>query len=153
MCQPRRGASYLPATTSHCRDPHPNREPREALAGRPPRPKASGYHYRGALPHRRLLLGEFLFYSGLINWDSLIKAIVWQRRQRTTFQPLMSKGLRDKESDTVKRILTDPKIVEREYVRENWLREALKTPYEPSPEWSFLWSCISLELWLKRFWA
>lgn len=27
-------------------------------------------------------MGEFLFYSGVISWESLIKAIVWQRRQR-----------------------------------------------------------------------
>jgi len=29
-----------------------------------------------------LLFGEFLFYSGVISWEALIEAIVWQRRQR-----------------------------------------------------------------------
>jgi hypothetical protein len=42
----------------------------------------TGNTFRGALPRRRLLLGEFLYYSGFITWESLMKAIVWQRRQR-----------------------------------------------------------------------
>jgi hypothetical protein len=34
------------------------------------------------VPGRRLRLGQFLFFSGAISWQALIKAIVWQRRQR-----------------------------------------------------------------------
>ena len=34
------------------------------------------------VPKRKLLLGQFLYYSGLISWDTYIKAIAWQRRQR-----------------------------------------------------------------------
>lgn len=40
------------------------------------------YYYHHSLPRRRLLVGEFLFYSGAVSWEALIKAIVWQRRQR-----------------------------------------------------------------------
>ncbi|MCK5544170.1 MAG: molecular chaperone DnaJ, partial [Desulfobulbaceae bacterium] len=38
--------------------------------------------YRGPLPSRRLLLGHYLYYSGIINWRTIIKALVWQRTNR-----------------------------------------------------------------------
>jgi len=34
------------------------------------------------IPHRKLLFGHYLFYSGVINWQTLIKALVWQRTKR-----------------------------------------------------------------------
>jgi curved DNA-binding protein CbpA len=42
-------------------------------------------YYRGSLPRRPLFFGEFLYYSGLVPWKTLIEAIVWQRRQRPRF--------------------------------------------------------------------
>lgn len=94
-------------------------------------------------------------YSRLLQRQAMIGHLpeaVWRRAQRTTFQPLMRKGLRDKESDTVKSILNDSQIVKRQYVREDWLQEHLRMPYESTPEWAFIWNCISLELWLQRYW-
>ena len=38
--------------------------------------------YVGRIPQRKLLLGQFLYYSGHISMTTLIKAIVWQRLQR-----------------------------------------------------------------------
>ncbi|MFA6284108.1 MAG: DnaJ domain-containing protein [Desulfurivibrionaceae bacterium] len=38
--------------------------------------------YQGPLPNRRLLLGHFLYYSGLINWRTIIQALIWQRTER-----------------------------------------------------------------------
>ena len=38
--------------------------------------------YQGTLPNRRLLLGHFLYYSGLINWRTIIQALIWQRTER-----------------------------------------------------------------------
>ena len=35
--------------------------------------------YQGALPGRKLLFGHYLYYSGLIDWQTLIQALVWQR--------------------------------------------------------------------------
>jgi hypothetical protein len=67
----------------------PTRAPHRANAPPRNRPSRRGgkssppdFFYSGALPRRRLLLGEFLFYSGVISWENLIKAIVRQRRQR-----------------------------------------------------------------------
>ena len=47
----------------------------------PPRP-GPDHFYAGTLPGRKLLFGQFLYYTGLISWQTLIQAIVWQRRQR-----------------------------------------------------------------------
>ena len=45
-----------------------------------------GAHYWEAdIPDTRLLLGQFLYYAGLIPWNTLISAITWQRRQRPSF--------------------------------------------------------------------
>ncbi len=38
--------------------------------------------YSGPVPSRRLLLGHYLYYSGIINWRTIIKALVWQRTKR-----------------------------------------------------------------------
>jgi hypothetical protein len=38
--------------------------------------------WRGNLPGKKLLVGRFLYYSGIITMRSLIEAIVWQKRQR-----------------------------------------------------------------------
>lgn len=48
-------------------------------------PKSAGvsdHFFRGNLPQGNLMLGQFLYYSGLISWKTLIQAICWQRRQR-----------------------------------------------------------------------
>ena len=34
------------------------------------------------VPHRKLRIGEFLFYKQIIAWHTLIQAIVWQHRVR-----------------------------------------------------------------------
>jgi hypothetical protein len=41
-----------------------------------------GNFYKGKIPSRQLHLGQYLFYSGSISWETLIKAIIWQRSQR-----------------------------------------------------------------------
>ena len=49
---------------------------------------AAGLFYRGPLPQRPLRLAEYLYYKGLISWQSLIEAIVWQRKGRPKFGEL-----------------------------------------------------------------
>lgn len=46
------------------------------------------HFYSGGVPRGNLLLGQFLYYSGLISWRTLIDAICWQRRQRPLFGQL-----------------------------------------------------------------
>ena len=48
-------------------------------------PKNKYHHdhfYTGNIPQGNLMFGQFLYYSGLISWRTLIEAICWQRRQR-----------------------------------------------------------------------
>ena len=40
------------------------------------------YFFTGYIPRRKLLIGQFLFYSGCISWNTFINAITWQKRQR-----------------------------------------------------------------------
>ena len=35
-----------------------------------------------AIPARKLLFGHFLFYAGVTNWQTIVKALVWQRTGR-----------------------------------------------------------------------
>ncbi|MDZ7641900.1 MAG: DnaJ domain-containing protein [Desulfurivibrio sp.] len=38
--------------------------------------------YQGPMPERRLLLGHFLYYSGIATWRTIVQALLWQRGQR-----------------------------------------------------------------------
>jgi hypothetical protein len=60
----------------------PRPKARPMRAGHEEPPQQRGNFYRGSIPSRKLPLGQFLFYSGEIPWEALIKAIVWQRNQR-----------------------------------------------------------------------
>ncbi len=42
----------------------------------------TGNNQYGSLPPRKLLFGHYLYYSGLIDWQTLIRALVWQRSQQ-----------------------------------------------------------------------
>lgn len=53
---------------------------------------ASGI-YSGQMPQIELLIGRFMYYSSLISWDTLIKALAWQKRQYPLIGQLaISKG-------------------------------------------------------------
>ncbi len=53
--------------------------------------RVSDRYFTGIMPRRELLIGQFLYYSGLISWNTLNQAIVWQRRQR----PIIGKIAQD----------------------------------------------------------
>ncbi|MGA3209087.1 MAG: J domain-containing protein [Syntrophales bacterium] len=42
----------------------------------------SEHLWQGGLPRKQLLLGRFLYYSGIISMKNLIEAIVWQKSKR-----------------------------------------------------------------------
>lgn len=42
----------------------------------------SNHFYKGTIPERKLLIVQYLYYSGLISWKTFFDAIYWQRRQR-----------------------------------------------------------------------
>jgi len=47
-----------------------------------PRDKQDGSSFKGKVPDRKCLFGRFLYYNGLITYQELIEAIVWQKVQR-----------------------------------------------------------------------
>jgi len=44
-----------------------------------------------SIPSRPLLFGHYLYYSGIANWQTIIKAIVWQRTERPKIGELARK--------------------------------------------------------------
>jgi hypothetical protein len=51
----------------------------------PPKRHSKDHFYTGKLPEYELKFGQFVYYSGQISWRMLIRAIVWQKRQRPLF--------------------------------------------------------------------
>lgn len=39
-------------------------------------------YYQGAIPQRKLRFAEYLYYKGLMDWNTLISSLVWQSRNR-----------------------------------------------------------------------
>lgn len=77
---------------------------------------------------------------------------VRERRHKTRLLALLERGLREREQATVHDILAQPEIVRREFVRAEWLQQALTFGSDWPQNRAFLWLCLSLELWLQRFW-
>ena len=80
----------------------------------------SDRYFTGSIPRRELLIGQFLYYSGLISWNTLNQAIVWQRRQR----PIIGKIALDwgiLTSEEIQRILKERNYKDHfgEYARRN----------------------------------
>jgi hypothetical protein len=89
--------------------------------------KDSGHFYKGYIPKRKLLIGQFLYYSGIISWITLSKAIVWQRKQR----PLIGQIARNwgmLSTDDIKEILTGRSY--KEYFGEYARRKGYITHFE-----------------------
>ena len=72
----------------------------------------SDHFYKGGFPKGSLMIGQFLYFSGLISWRTLIEAICWQRRQRPQIgQIAIAWGIIS--SHDVIRILTDRTLNEK----------------------------------------
>jgi asparagine synthase (glutamine-hydrolysing) len=77
---------------------------------------------------------------------------ILERAQPTSFEALWDRGLREREPRTVEELLTNSQIVNRGYVRAGWLQDELYSGRPWAEDGFLLWLCISLELWLRRFW-
>ena len=77
---------------------------------------------------------------------------ICERRRRTVFLPLMKKGVVEKEKHVVDNLLNDPLILQKKYVRQEWLQERVSGDQRWTNEENayFLWKCLSLELWLRK---
>ena len=70
------------------------------------------HFYRGTVPRRNLMLGQFLYYSGAISWRMLIDAISWQRSLRPAIGQIALQSGILKHNDVV-RILTERRLNEK----------------------------------------
>jgi asparagine synthase (glutamine-hydrolysing) len=74
---------------------------------------------------------------------------VCERDRKTTFTPLLAKGLLKKERSRVRDLVQDPLIVRQGWVRADWLKEQV----EAGSHWAGggypLSNCLHLELWLR----
>ena len=62
--------------------------------------------YKGNVPKRELLIGQFLYYSGIIPWKTLCDAVFWQRKQRPIIGKIaLNWGILS--SDDIRRIMTE----------------------------------------------
>ncbi len=68
--------------------------------------------YTGDIPKRHLLIGQFLYYSGIISWKTLIDAMVWQKRQRLVIGQIALKWRKLSEHE-IQKILMDRNFGER----------------------------------------
>ena len=76
------------------------------------RRSAVDHFYRGPIPRRNLMLGQYLYYTGYISWRMLIEAISWQRTLRPCIgQIAMQSGILT-QRDVVS-ILTERRLEER----------------------------------------
>jgi hypothetical protein len=88
---------------------------------------ASDRFYNGNVPKRELLIGQFLYYSGLISWKTLCDAVYWQRKQRPVIGKIaLNWGILS--SEDIRRILTERSYKDKfgEYA----LRNGFITHYE-----------------------
>ena len=100
-----------------------------------------GTHYWEAdIPDTRLLFGQFVYYAGLIPWNTLISAITWQRLQRPSFGKIakMWDYLTD---DEIKEIIASRAMGEK--LGESALRQGYLTHYQRS-------AVIGFQKWLQR---
>lgn len=78
-----------------------------------------GKFFTGPLPARRLMLGQFLYYSGHISWDDFIQALIWQKRQRPPMGRIALKWGFLNPDDI-------PKILRHRHLREKFGQSALR---------------------------
>ncbi|QBH14041.1 hypothetical protein EYB58_14585 [Desulfobacter hydrogenophilus] len=93
----------------------PERRPGYRKPAKKPNPYSEKDHFysnKGTVPKRKLLIGQYLYYSGYISWNTLIKIIVRQRRDRPPIGQIATNwGLID--SDQLQYILANRKFSEK----------------------------------------
>ena len=66
-------------------------------------PPQADFFFTGSLPRTRLRIGQFLFYRQKISWWTVVRAMVWQQRNRPRLGDLAQKcsWLDDREAQTI----------------------------------------------------
>jgi hypothetical protein len=109
--------------------PKAGKQSREKGFNKNSRTKAANSFFYKNVPKRHLRIGEFLYYAGIIPWESLISAITSQRKERRRIGEIASRWgwLSKKQVDTLLRY-KEP----RERLGDMLLRNNLITPFQLS---------------------
>jgi asparagine synthase (glutamine-hydrolysing) len=79
----------------------------------------------------------------------VLPPLVYQRREKASFDSLLREGLLDRERATVRRLLENPEMVRQGWVRQDWLEAQFAT----GDGWDMAGypfsMCLHLELWLR----
>lgn len=100
-------------------------------------------HYLGRPYYSKWLLRQAL--------QGYLPDKVRERTDKTRLTPLLDLAMQDKAKTTIARLLSNPQIIQRQFIRPDWLQQALagQNWAENQP---LLVLCICLELWLQRYW-
>jgi asparagine synthase (glutamine-hydrolysing) len=80
----------------------------------------------------------------------VLPEVVCERRLKTSFQPLLSRGLFDRERAPLQALLKQAHIIQDRLVRADWLARTLAERNVDGEGMGYAWLFISLELWLRR---
>lgn len=75
-----------------------------------------------------------------------------QQESKVLLHDLFERGVYEKERSKIKQLLSHASVLERGYVRQDWLDEEVEHKWKTS-EGLILWLVISLELWLQKYWS
>lgn len=79
----------------------------------------------------------------------LLPVAVHERTAKTDFDVLMTRGLFERETEAVRKVLARARSVQRNFVRRDWLQRVLVDQRFATENRYQLWLIISLELWLR----
>ena len=79
----------------------------------------------------------------------LLPEAVCERTRKTNFDLLVTRGLFERETQTLRTILSGARCVNRNFVQRDWLERTLASRRFAAPDLDDLWLVASLELWLR----
>lgn len=79
----------------------------------------------------------------------VLPKVVCERKQKTSFEPLLKTGLLKEEKDTVLKLLRKPLIVQQGWVEQSWLEQQSDAGENWDSAGYPLSICLHLELWLR----
>jgi asparagine synthetase B (glutamine-hydrolysing) len=100
-----------------------------------------------ALPAHQLFSGGRYKVVARAAMAGLLPEGVRTRTTPTPLTPLLRRGLCDRESEVVTRVLRAPESVARRYLDEAWLERAATRGLRSSAEELVRWLCVAVELW------
>jgi asparagine synthase (glutamine-hydrolysing) len=116
----------------------------------------SPYHDRRLVEYVMALPADQLGRPWRSRWmqrnamTGLLPDAVCERTSKTAFDPLVTRGLLERERETVRTILGPARSAERSFVRRDWFEQALVKDRFTAEDIDQLWLIIGLELWLGR---